>query len=62
MALETIARLEKLIDRLLAERIELQGRNRELSEERDRLIEDRARVSGELGKLLEKLELLEGKG
>ncbi|MGW8311863.1 MAG: hypothetical protein ACWGOL_01370 [Desulfuromonadales bacterium] len=61
VALEAIARLEELIERLLTERIELQQRNRELSTERDRLVQDRGRVSDELDKLLDKLEHLEGK-
>lgn len=60
MALEAIARLEELVDQLLTERIELQERNRELSEECDRLLQDRSRVSDELDKLLDKLEHLEG--
>ena len=37
MTLESIARLEKLVDRLLAERIEQQDRNRELTAECERL-------------------------
>ena len=61
MALEAIAQLEKLVDQLLAERIELQGRNRELTAECERLVEDRSRVSDELDKLLGKLEGLGGK-
>ena len=61
MSLESLARLEKLIDRLLAERVEMQERNRALSGECDRLVQDRTRVSEELDKLLDKLERLEGK-
>ena len=61
MALEAIAQLEKLVDQLLAERIELQDRNRELTAECERLVEDRSRVSDELDKLLGKLEGLGGK-
>ncbi len=61
MALEAIARLEKLVDQLLAERIELQDRNRGLTAECERLVEDRSRVSDELDKLLGKLEDLGGK-
>ena len=61
MSLESLARLEKLVDRLLAERVEMQERNRALSDERDRLVQDRTRVSNELDKLLDKLERLEGK-
>ncbi len=61
MALEAIARLEKLVDQLLTERIELQGRNQELATECDRLMQDRSRVCDELDKLLGKLEHLEGK-
>ncbi len=61
MTLEAIARLEELIDQLLTERVELQVRNRELSAECDRLMQDRTRVSNELDKLLGKLEHLEGK-
>lgn len=60
MALRTIARLEELVDRLLSERVELQGRNQELTAECSRLIQDRSRVSDELDKLLKKLESLEG--
>lgn len=61
MSLQAIARLEELVDQLLTERIELQKSNLELVAERDRLIEDRSRVSAELDKLLDKLEHLEGK-
>jgi FtsZ-binding cell division protein ZapB len=61
VALEAIAQLEKLVDQLLAERIELQDRNRELTAECERLVEDRSRVSDELDKLLGKLEGLGGK-
>ena len=61
MSLESLARLEKLVDRLLAERVEMQERNRALSGECDRLVQDRTRVSNELDKLLDKLERLEGK-
>jgi len=60
VALEAIARLEKLVDRLLAERADLQSRNREITTERDRLLEDRSRITDELDKLLDKLERLEG--
>lgn len=62
MALEAIARLEKLVDRLLAERIEMQKRNQDLIAECERLTQDRSRVCDELDKLLHKLEHLEGKG
>jgi predicted nucleic acid-binding Zn-ribbon protein len=61
VSLEAIARLEKLVDRLLSERIEMQERNRALTGECDRLVQDRTRVSDELDKLLDKLERLEGK-
>ena len=61
MTLEAIAQLEKLIDQLLAERIEQQNRNRELTAECERLVNDRSRVSNELDKLLAKLEGLGGK-
>ena len=61
MSLESLARLEKLVDRLLAERVEMQERNRALSGDCDRLVQDRTRVSNELDKLLDKLERLEGK-
>lgn len=61
MSLEAIARLEKLVDRLLTERVEMQERNRALSGECDRLVQDRTRVSNELDRLLVKLERLEGK-
>ena len=59
MTLDAIAQLEKLVDQLLAERIELQERNRELAAEGGRLIDDRARVSDELDKVLAKLDRLE---
>jgi hypothetical protein len=62
VSLEAIARLEKLVDRLLTERVEMQERNRALSGECDRLVQDRTRISEELDKLLDKLERLEGKG
>jgi hypothetical protein len=61
VSLESLARLEKLVDLLLAERVEMQERNRALSGECDRLVQDRTRVSNELDKLLDKLERLEGK-
>lgn len=61
MSLQAIARLEELVDRLLAERIELQEQNRQLTAECDRLVKDRSRVSEELDRLLGKLERLEGK-
>lgn len=61
MSLEAIARLEELVERLLAERVELQERNRALTGECDRLVQDRTRVSNELDRLLDKLERLEGK-
>jgi FtsZ-binding cell division protein ZapB len=58
--LEAITRLEELVDRLLTERASLQADKRELSAERDRLLEDRARVGDELDALLAKLDKLEG--
>jgi FtsZ-binding cell division protein ZapB len=61
VTLEAIARLEKLVDQLLTERVDLQGRNQGLSAECDRLMQDRSRVCDELDKLLGKLEHLEGK-
>jgi predicted nuclease with TOPRIM domain len=61
VSLEAIARLEELVERLLAERVELQERNRTLTGECDRLVQDRSRVSDELDRLLDKLERLEGK-
>jgi predicted nuclease with TOPRIM domain len=61
VSLEAIARLEELVERLLAERVELQERNRILTGECDRLVQDRSRVSNELDRLLDKLERLEGK-
>ena len=61
MALEAITRLEKLVDQLLTERIELQERNQQLTAASDRLIQDRSRVCDDLDKLLGKLEHLEGK-
>ena len=61
MALEAIKRLEKLVDRLLSDRADLQERNLEITAERDRLLQDRSRVTNELDKLLDKLERLEGK-
>ena len=61
MALEAIARLEKLVGQLLTERVELQERNQGLTVECDRLVQDRSRVCDELDSLLGKLEHLEGK-
>ena len=61
MALEAIARLEELVERLLAERVKLQVSHQELTAECDRLYQDRLRVCNELDKLLGKLENLEGK-
>ena len=61
MALEAIKRLEKLVDRLLSDRADLQERNLEVTAERDRLLLDRSRVTDELDRLLDKLERLEGK-
>jgi len=61
VALEAIKRLEKLVDRLLSDRVDLQERNLEVTAERDRLLQDRSRVTDELDKLLDKLERLEGK-
>jgi len=61
VALEAIKRLEKLVDRLLSDRADLQERNLEVTAERDRLLQDRSRVTDELAKLLDKLERLEGK-
>ena len=61
MVLEAIKRLEKLVDRLLSDRVDLQERNLEITAERDRLLQDRSRVTDELDKLLDKLEHLEGK-
>ena len=59
MALEAIARLEELVDQLLTERADLQGHNRDLTAECDRLVQDRSRVSDALDKLLDKLDRLE---
>ncbi len=61
MVLEAIKRLEELVDRLLSDRADLQERNLEVTAERDRLLQDRSRVTDELDKLLDKLERLEGK-
>ena len=61
MALEAIKRLEKLVDRLLSDRANLKEYNLEVTAERDRLLQDRSRVTDELDKLLDKLERLEGK-
>jgi hypothetical protein len=61
VALEAIKRLEKLVDRLLSDRADLQERNLEITAERDRLLQDRSRVTDELDKMLDKLERLEGK-
>ena len=60
MALEAIERLEKLVDRLLSDRADLQELNMEVTAERDRLLRDRSRVTDELDKLLDKVERLEG--
>jgi len=60
VALEAIERLEKLVDRLLSDRADLQELNMEVTAERDRLLRDRSRVTDELDKLLDKVERLEG--
>jgi uncharacterized protein (UPF0335 family) len=60
VALEAIERLEKLVDRLLSDRADLQELNMEVTAERDRLVRDRSRVTDELDKLLDKVERLEG--
>ncbi len=62
VSVEVIARLEQLVDRLLSERAELLRQNRALALERDRLVNDRSRVSNELGELLARLDRLEGRG
>lgn len=62
MSVESIIRLEELVDRLLSERAELLKQNRSLTTERDRLVADRSRVRGELDALLVKLDRLEGRG
>ena len=46
MALEAIKRLEKLVDRLLSDRADLQERNLEVTAERDRLLENLERLEG----------------
>lgn len=61
MALEAIARLEELVDRMLTERAELLTRNAAVVAERDGLLKERAKVRAELDKLLARLELLERK-
>ena len=57
---DLLAKLEKLIDRLLAEREELLKGKKSLTAERDDLLGERSRVQGELEALLGKLERLEG--
>jgi hypothetical protein len=61
VALEAIKRLEKLVDRLLSDRANLKEYNLEVTAERDRLLQDRSRVTDELDKLLDKFGRLEGK-
>lgn len=56
---EDFARLEKLVDRLLAEREDLLHRNAALAGERDRLLQDRERISTELDQVLTKLDRLD---
>ena len=60
MSRDPVERLEKLVARLLNERTELLQCQRVLTDERDRLLTDRARISGELESILTKLERLEG--
>lgn len=60
MSQDVVARLEKLVDRLLGERRELQQRNQVLTEELDRLQADRHRIGSDLDKVLNKLDRLEG--
>lgn len=62
MDLELIARLEQMIDRLLAERSELQRRNRDLAGELDRLRAERLRIGGEIDGVLSRLDRLEEGG
>lgn len=57
---ELLARLEKLVDRLLEERAELLEQNQALTVERQALLEDRARVEAELDSLLDKLDRASG--
>ncbi|MBW2451862.1 MAG: hypothetical protein JRE16_01245 [Deltaproteobacteria bacterium] len=54
-----IAKLESLIDRLLAEYSEISVRNEALLAEREHLLTERNRVQAELQSLLTKLDLLE---
>ena len=56
---EDFARLEKLVDRMLAEHEELLQRSTALADERDRLLSERQRVSAELDQVLAKLERLD---
>jgi len=56
---ELIDRLEALVGRLINERADLLRRNRDLLAEREALLADRARVHGELGELLAKIDRLE---
>lgn len=56
---EDFTRLEKLVERLLAEREELLQRSAVLSSERDRLLRERERISVELDQVLGKLDRLD---
>ena len=58
MSLESLARLEELVDKMLSDREQMQKRNLQLQEELKFLQQERARISEELGKLLDKLERL----
>lgn len=58
MSLESLARLEELVDKMLTDREQLQKRNLQLQEELKFLHQERTRISEELEKLLDKLERL----
>ena len=62
MSQDPVERLEKLVARLLDERAELLQCKQSLTDERDRLQADRARISGELDSILTKMDRLEGCG
>jgi len=59
MDLDVVLRLEQKIDSLLSQRLEMAKKCQELEAENRALLEERARVRGELDRILAKFESLE---
>ena len=58
MVRDMLVDLERLVDRLIDERDQLQAGNAELTAQRERLLADRERIQAELDKVLAKLDAL----